>query len=136
MKSSVAKPDGSRFASFYAFFPRFRIYDTETHLLKDILLDTSMAEKSFTEDVRKRRIYFRSAEAYGQYIYALGSVYPNKDEKHSVLQVWSWTGEPIAQYILDRALSCFTLSEKTGKLYAAGINEDKELYIYNDLLIR
>lgn len=136
MKSSVAKPDGSRFASFYAFFPRFRIYDTETHLLKDILLDTSMAEKSFTEDVRKRRIYFRTSEAYGDFIYSLGSVYPNKDEKQSVLQVWSWTGEPIAQYILDRELSCFTISRKTGKLYAAGLNEEKELYVHNDILIK
>lgn len=119
-KMTVAKPDGKKFAAFYAYVRMLRIYDAKGKLLREVVM-----EKATPIEDDKRIVYYSSQPyASDKYIYILNTSSPLRKS----LEVWSWDGDPVAEYLLDKNISTFAVSEKYKKLYA--VDKDKEDVIY------
>lgn len=131
VKNSVASPDGRMFASFYGYFKRFRIYNDQGQLLKDVSVEIPPFNDDLENEVQDRTIYYNSyPKASGKYIYTLCKSGKSTDTKESELQVWKWDGTPVASYKLDRVITLFAIFEKEQKIYAIdGENEDM-VYMY------
>jgi hypothetical protein len=130
----LPKPDGSKFAAFYCNFKRWRLFDGEGNLLKDIEVNIHPVTKHAVLPM-KRDLYYGSDRATDKYIYAVClNRQPDKPRhKGTELQVWNWEGEPVAKFILDRKFSCFTVSGDS-VLYVADNLEGDEDKIFKYIL--
>ena len=131
VKNSVKNHDGTKFASFYGYFKKIRIYDNTGNLLNDIAVEVPPYSDDIEELTQDRiQYYYGYPHATKDYIYALcRNDKPNTNETSTELQVWNWKGEPVAQYNLDKRISLFTISEKYKKIY--GVNaDDEKIYVY------
>ena len=133
VRSPYPCPDGSRFVSFYGFFPRFRIYTSDGKLQTDVLLTQGTVDKVLPSGVRNRKYYATKAVATASRFYVLSNVYELKD-RIPVLQIWDWEGRPLAQYRLDRDWSCFSVSESEHRIYAVSSTAVDKIYVYSDLI--
>lgn len=122
-KLMVAKPDGEKFAAFYAYIKMMRIYDRKGNLLKECVMEVPT---DIISDNEKRTVYYSSFPfASEKYIYAL-----IESGKRKYLEVWSWDGKPVAHYLLDKNIDMFTISLKDNKVYAIDKNVDDVIYTY------
>jgi hypothetical protein len=134
IKNTVPHPSGTKFASFYVFFKRWRIYDSNTKLLKDIAVN--IHPYAINHDFYQRTIYYYNyPRASDEYIYVLckdGKASENSDNE-TKLQVWDWNGNPVASLILDRKIDFFAVYEKERKIYAVNTDEEHEdkIYVYS-----
>ncbi len=119
-KLTVAKPDGEKFAAFYAYAKMIRLYSRDGEMLKEILLEKPAAA---SEEGMRVAYYSSYPYATDTYIYVL-----SKLDGRQVLEVWTWEGEMAARYFLDKKIDSFAVSEKYNMLYA--INRDREDVIY------
>lgn len=120
-KLLVSKPDGERFAAFYTYIKMLRVYDKSGDMLKEVLMD----EPVEVVDNGKRTVcYSTYPSATNQCIYVLN----NESEFQKYLEVWSWDGDPITRYSLDKKINAFVVSEKYNTIYA--INRDIDNVIY------
>ena len=131
IKNSVLKPDGSKFASFYGYFKKIRIYNTTGKLLNDISVNVSPYNDKIETKIQNRiQYYYGYPKATEQHIYVLcRNAKGDESSNTTELQVWNWNGEAVAQYTLDQPLSLFTISEKYKKIYAVNA-EDEKIYVY------
>ena len=123
----VAKDDGSVWAFFYGYFDCFEIYGNDGVLQKTICTGRSPYEKS-----GKRRVcYPYVPQTVGEYIYCIRS--RENLSAADQLQVWRWDGTPVVSYWLDRRISSFALSERTGKIYAVSTDEGAadQIFVYD-----
>lgn len=137
LKSCVVHPDGDKFAAFYGYFKRLRIYNHTATLLHDIDVNIEPCYTNFQTgaETKEQPVYYiGQPQATKDYIYALcsnakgsGLTVPSACELH----VFDWGGKPIACYKFDRRVSLFTLSEKYNKIIALDNRIDDELYIYD-----
>ena len=128
----VARPDGERFAIFYVLFKRFRIFEANGTLLCDIAVEEPPFGNRFTTDYSvPYRYYYGYPQATQDCIYV--TCMNTGDEWKSnpcvELQVWDWSGTPIARYMLDHNIALIALSESANELY--GMGYDGQLYVYN-----
>jgi hypothetical protein len=131
LKGSTARPDGKRFATFYAYFKRWRVFDSNGTLTHDISVEIPPC-KPDSEDPRDKYTYYSSPFSTDKYIYAFcrnqkGSA-PRAEETE--LQVWDWDGNPVARFTLDKYISCFTVDEQRKTLYGANSDEGNEETIF------
>jgi hypothetical protein len=134
IKNTVPHPSGTKFAVFYAFFKRWRIYNSKTELVKDIAVN--IHPYAVNDDLSQRIIYYYNyPRASDKYIYVLC-----KDRKanenidnETKLQVWDWDGNPVADLILDKKIDFFVVSEKYQKIYTVNVDEEHEdkIYVYS-----
>ena len=124
VKNSVVNSDGSQFASFYGYFDRFRIYDNQGNILKDIQVDISSHENNINNDKGKKIHYYAYPKSVNNYIYVFYQNEKESGENVTELQVWDWNGSPIATYSLNENLSLFTISEEYRKIYAVSTSEE------------
>lgn len=128
-------PSGERFASFYSFDRRFRIIDRSGEILHDVTLDIAPREKQIPVEDRDRRIHTLSAYATENHIYTLNldmkpeEIYAQKGLPS--IQVFSWEGEPLAQWFLDRFISSFTVDEDSHTIYGVFAENEKEIYTFD-----
>lgn len=137
LKSCVVHPDGDKFAAFYGYFKRVRIYDNKVNLLHDIDVQTEPCSTNFqtgAETNEQPVYYIGQPQATKNYLYALcsnakgsGLTIPSDCELH----VFNWEGKAIACYKFDRRVSLIALSEKYNKIIALNNRIDDELYIYD-----
>jgi hypothetical protein len=134
LSSKVAKPDGNKFAAFYAHFKRWRIFDSEGNLLKDIEVNIPPVVKTSVL-LSERMLYYSSAYASDKYIYAVCLNRESNKPRHeqTEFQVWNWEGKPVAKFILDRKFTCFTVSGDS-VLYVADNLEGNEDKIFKYIL--
>lgn len=131
---NAARPSGDRFASFYTSDRHFRIIDKDGNLLKDVRLEIPPFDPQIPLDPEQRRIHTLSAFATQDYIYTLNldmtpeEIYAQKGTPS--IQVFSWEGEPLRQYHLDRFISSFTVDEAKGLIYGAFANIENEIYTF------
>jgi hypothetical protein len=136
IKNTAVHPDGTKFASFYAFFKKWRIYDYYGNLQMNISANIEPYQPNIVQDVNDRMVYY-----YGypyttkEYIYVLckNSLYADHKKDFTELQVWNWEGVPKAIFQLDKKIDLFTISEKEKKIYALNKDEGNEdkIYVYS-----
>ena len=117
-KLLVSRPDGERFATFYAYVKMLRIYNKSGEMLKEVV----MKEPVKTAGNEERTVY----SATNQCIYVLN----NESELQKCLEVWSWDGTPITRYLLDKKINAFVISEKYNMIYAIDRDVDNVIYTY------
>lgn len=134
-KVGVAKPDGSKFAAFYLYHNRFKIYDNKGSILKKVIINDSYLPADVMS--KKKFVYRGFIHASDNYIYVFA---PNTTEKEMfdnpqsfrpMIEIWDWSGEQISRFKLDKSVHQFTISEKYRKLYAFSIFEVYEIYEYD-----
>lgn len=123
----VAKDDGSVWAFFYGYFDCFEIYDNDGMLQKTI----GTGRSPYEESGKRRVCYPYVPQTVGEYIYCIRS--RENQSAADRLQVWRWDGTPVASYWLDRRISSFALSERTGKIYAVSTDEGAadQIFVYD-----
>jgi hypothetical protein len=135
IKNMASHPSGTRFASFYGYFKRWRIYDYKTNLVRDIHVEVPPYSKNVNENVSERMVYYGYLRATAEYIYVecRNRKASDKPLTNTEIQVWDWDGNPVAVYTLDKKISLFTISEKEKKIYALNTDEENEdkIYVYS-----
>lgn len=132
VKNSVLNNDHTRFISFYGYFKRFRILDTDGDIIKNVVVKTPPYEEAIKEEMQNRTIYYHiPPHTNGKYIYVMCKNSTRAEDRIQELQVWNWEGEPIARYDMDRKLTLFTISEKEKKLYAVDGDTEDAIYVYD-----
>lgn len=132
VRSPYPCPDGSRFVSFYGFFPRFRIYTSDGKLQADVLVTQGSVDKVLPSSIRERKYYATKAVATASRFYVLSNVYESAN-RVPVIQIWDWEGHPLAQYRLDRDWSCFSVAESVHRIYAVSPSAVDKIFVYSDL---
>lgn len=129
----VASPEQQKFAYFYRYIGQFKIYDSSTKLIKCVHIAGTKG-LAIEDDTFNRTLYFGSTTANSKYIY---TAYHNcefknvKDEKRTRVLKWSWDGELVEQYILDRHIDKISVSEKN-QLIGINTSEDSaNIYVYD-----
>lgn len=137
IKSCMVHPQGDKFAAFYGYFKRLRIYDSEVRLLHDIDVRIEPYKTNFESgmETKNRPVYYiGQPQTDGDYIYALCSNAPGSGEgimSDSELHIFDWEGKAIACYKFDRRISLFALSKKHGKIFAIDNRISNQLFIYD-----
>jgi hypothetical protein len=133
IKTCAVHPEGSGFAAFYSRFKRWRIYDRNAVLLRDMEVRMEPFSTNFDAETAKQPVYYvGQPQTAGDYIYALCANSTGPDEPNGCeLHVWDWDGNPVACYDFDRKVSYIALSEKYNKLYALDMAIEDEIYIYD-----
>lgn len=132
VKNSVLNNDHTRFISFYGYFKRFRILNTDGDIIKNVVVKTPPYEEAIKEEMQNRTIYYHiPPHTNGKYIYVMCKNSTRAEDRIQELQVWNWEGAPIARYDMDRKLTLFTISEKEKKLYAVDGDTEDAIYVYD-----
>lgn len=131
---TVASPKGDRFASFYAYLRRFRIFNSKGELLKAVTLNIDPCDAQVSADPEKRCIYPIAVYATDNYIYTLNldmTAQEIGELKHfPSIQVFTWEGEPVAKYNLDCMISCFTIDEAAKCIYGMFVENEHTIYTF------
>ena len=132
LKRCAVHPDKKKFAAFYSNFKRFRIFDSEMNLLRNVNVQTDPCKTLFYDDPDRWPVYYRS-EPYAtqSLIFTLCSYYKTKKEGNSELHVWDWDGNPIGCYSLGRSISLMTIDEQRGRVIAMDVDQDSTIYVYD-----
>lgn len=121
-KLTVAKPQGDKFAAFYAYLKLCRIYNSNGKLLKETTL--KQPQKDMSEE---KHIYYSSYPyADENYIYVL----TDDEEEGVILEIWDWEGTPINHFLLDKPVNCLAVSSVDGKVYAVCQEREDIIYTY------
>ena len=91
-----------------------RIYNRHGEMLNEIVLEHA---NSSLDNEEKITYYPYPPCADNKYIYVL-----TKQEEEPILEVWTWNGELVERYSLDKKISNFVVSNKYHTLYA--VNKD------------
>lgn len=131
MKNMAAHPTEGMFASFYVYFRKLRILDSDGNLQHDI--DVQLPDEFPTYSSDSERQYFAYASypcATEKYIYALCFNADKKSLSTSIpeIQVWDWSGNLKRRFILDRHIDIFAVDEVRGIVYGMDIKNADVLY--------
>lgn len=132
LKRCAVHPDKKKFAAFYTKFKRFRIFDSEMNLLRDVNVQTDPCKTLFYDDPDKWPVYYLGDPyATQNLIFSLCTYYRTNKEGNSELHVWDWDGNPIGCYSLGRSLSLMTIDEQRGRVIAMDVHQDSTIYVYD-----
>lgn len=133
LKVNAAHPDGTKFAVFYAYHNRIKIYNSQGVELKSVIIEDPYIEHEKT--IGDFFQYRARPWATENYLFTLGLNVPREkysDELFSpTLEIWDWEGRPVYRTMFDRPIHGFTISEKYGKLYAYSFLSPDEIYEYD-----
>lgn len=135
MKENVAKPDGTRFATFYFRYNALKIFTSDGERIEAIKIDDPFIEDRLG-DATDDFMYRTTATATDDYIYTLG-YYTSRENISSpngsattFFEVWDWDGEPVFRASFDRFIDNYTVSETHQKIYAYSKSDEDTLYEY------
>jgi len=140
-KTNSARPDGTMFASFYSYFNRFKIYNSDFKLIKDIEVhDQSLSDRavrrtgSYSEWIRYRYVQWASDD----FIFTHGMNETSENlwddpipSLTTFVEVWDWDGNQLFRAHFDRKIVRFAVAENLGKIYALGTEPFDEIYVYD-----
>jgi hypothetical protein len=141
-KSSIYSFIHKKIVVFYYQFPVMKFIDFDGEVIKEIHVDTQ--KSNFNVPNKGNILYFvEGAFLTNDFIYVLWFGGKNKNEimnepnnfKPEIL-VFDWDGNVAGRYQLEKSITSFTISEKTGKIYGTPFpGEDEINVIYEfDLL--
>lgn len=119
-KVTVAHPDGSKFAAFYAYLKMCRIFGSDGTLLKEVYLEGPVEQ----EEGRRKAYYSMQPCASGESIYIL-----TNGEEGKVLEVWNWKAEIVGRYLVDKDFDKYVVHE--GKLFGFSRTQENVVYVYD-----
>lgn len=136
-KTKAVKPDGRRIAVFYLFINKFKLYDENLKIIKEVFIggDNHFANFSIS-DLISKQMYNAEVVVNDSLIYvlnpniSLAELRENKETLKPTITVWNWDGEPIAKYQLDKPVCSFALSNNNRKIYAISTFVMNEIYEY------
>jgi len=108
IKYNILNEDKSRFAAFYRNFKCWRLFTTEGRLLKEIHVENLGNRDIPGHSMRRAPYYCSNPVADGKNIYILCESNENGTPLE-YLEVWTWDGEPVARFRLDRELDHFAI---------------------------
>ena len=132
LAQGISNIEKKRFAYFYSYFVRFRIYSDTGRLLADIGIDGAW-DTPIAENILDRKFYFSGLCATDEFIF---TIYKNGEysrnnaslEKNTKILQWDWDGNLIGQYITDCCLSSIAI---TSDHKLVGLNSmDDYPYLY------
>ncbi len=131
MKNMIAQPSGHLFAAFYVYFRKFRIYDTDGNLVKDVDVRVPGRFPQYSPESSDPSLAYASyPSATSEEIYALccnrkvserGIVLPE-------LHVFGWDGRFKRRILLDRYIDICAVDEKNGIVYGFNVDDSATLY--------
>jgi len=140
-KTNSARPDGTMFASFYSYFNRFKIYNSDFKLIKNVeVYDPSLPDPNVLQTIdNPERIIFRYVRrASDDFIFTHGMNETSEslwdDPIPSIttfVEVWDWDGNQLFRAHFDRKIVRFAVAENSGKIYALGAEPFDEIYVYD-----
>ena len=118
------KPNNSKIVSALQFFKRIDVFSPETEHLFSIEFDDSPDNPEYYTNPdnpipNTLILYFTLMHLSDNYIYLYNrnsSIDIETIVKKPEVLVFSWEGEPVARYQLDRRISSFSVDEKNGYL--------------------
>lgn len=140
-KKNIFNPQDSIFATFYSNYNRFKFFDIQGSLLKEIhVMDSITAKKDNSSEsnldeyflyrfptwASEKYIYFYAFNEFSSKVFDK----PNSNFQTS-LEVWDWQGNPVSRIMFDRFIRNFTVSEKYGKLYGYSLENEDKIYVYD-----
>lgn len=131
MKNMIAHPSDHLFAAFYVYFRKFRIYDTDGNLVKDVDIRVPDNFPLYSPDSSDPSIAYSYPSATDENIYALCHNRKKVSERGKVfpeIHVFGWDGRFKRRILLDRYIDIFTLDEKNGIVYGFNADESGTLY--------
>jgi hypothetical protein len=123
LKYVISNPKENKFAVFYESFPKVKYYNSKGELLKSVSIEEGPNFKYSVENKSQNVIYFSFPYATENYIYAVrvnkteDQVAQNFEAYEPEIIVWTWNGDLVARYILDKPITRFAVSESHKKLY-------------------
>lgn len=129
------KPDNSRIVSALLLFKRIDVFSPETEHLFSIVFDDSPDNPEFFSDPNDRipnslMHYYSDMFLTDNYIYIFNRNLSNDRESivnTPELHVFTWEGEPVVYYHLDRRFSSFSVDEENGYIYALTPADTEEI---------
>lgn len=131
IKNMIAHPSGHLFAVFYVYFRKFRIYDTDCHLVRDVDVRVPDSFPLYSPDSSDPSIAYSYPSATDENIYSLCHNRKKVSERGIVfpeIHVFGWYGRFKRRILLDRYIDIFTVDEKNGIVY--GFNADDSATLY------
>lgn len=120
-KLTVAHPDGSKFAAFYAYVGLVRIYGADGTLQAEAVLPKKRPALG-----EEKTVYYRSFPyATSRSIYVL-----TQEADMTLLEQWSWKGELEKRYVLPFSVSSFAVGEAENRMYAVSPEREDRIYTY------
>ena len=140
-KTNISRHDGSRFAAFYSYFNRFKIYNSDYKLTTNVEVhDPSLSDRNIrqTGDNSERIIYRYVRWASDEYIFTHGM---NETSENlwddpiptltTFLEIWDWDGNQLIRAHFDRRVIRFAVSDNLEKIYALGEDPFEKIYVYD-----
>lgn len=131
MKNMVAHPTKDIFASFYVYFRKIRIMDTEGEILKDIDVRVPDEFPAYSASPESQRFAYAAYPcATESRVYALCFNSDRKSMRSAIpeIQVWDWNGKLKRIYVPDRHLDLIAVDEGLGVLYGMDISKPDTVY--------
>jgi hypothetical protein len=140
-KTNITRPDGSSFASFYSNFNRFKIYNSDFKLIKDVeVYDLSVPDHNVSQTVdNPERIIYRYVRwASDELIFTHGMNETSENlwdnpipSLTTFFEIWDWDGNQLFRAHFDRRVIRFAVSDNLEKIYALGEDPFEEIYVYD-----
>ena len=119
-KLVVAKPDGTRFAAFYAYMKVCRIYDNKGRLC----METKIGNIDPNAAIDGKQVYATQPVATDNRILIL----TKEEDGQTVCEEWNWDGELIARYGLNKPITCMAFHN--GIIFGIQRNTENKIYTF------
>jgi len=131
LNATTPKPDGKKFAAFFSNFKRWRLFNDNGILLRDVSVEVPPFTVGWPKE-EERYIYYHFPLSTDNYIFifCLNAQETNPKNVAPELQIWDWNGNPVAVCHLDQWLTCFAVDEKAKTLFGVNNNEGSEGKIF------
>lgn len=132
-RHSVARPDGTKFASFFDEVKMFRIYNDSGNIEVEKVMKTFNLFEGNNFSKKPKKVYYSTVRATNKYIYALClDAYRNKlFDSYPSIEIWDWHGNPVAKLILDHHIQSFDITPDGKGIYAMDRDISNEIFYYN-----
>jgi len=132
LKSSVYSPVDDRFAVFYMYHNKIRFYEDAQFLLE---VNINGEDGGYDSDTKNPVVFRAEPYATKTNIYTLNIEKKKREIDFSSfrpgIERWTWDGDLIGKYPLDKPVIAFCVSEKYGKMYASGLESADKIYTFD-----
>jgi len=126
-RHSVIKPDGTKFASFFARMKMFVIYNNYEVLEKEMIMNIP----DFIFDAQRRKgkltTFYKDVKATNEYIYALCL---NESKGNTSMEIWDWQGNPVANLNMENQIVTFDVTDDNKNLYCIDEMIVDKIFVY------
>lgn len=132
-KTNVINESERKIMVFYVRLNLMKIYNYEGELIKEVEFN------GYTMGKKKPSYWTTFSAPYGTdkfvYVFYTNDIKgENLDDLRSItpeLLVWSWDGELVKRFVLDKPVIWFVVSEKYGKIYGIDIIGENKIYEFS-----